>query len=325
VIPPPLRPGVALAVALAAGAPSTAAQELRARADRSFLSPGFTLYWAGYAPARIGPMSLAGLALLGDGARSDLYGLGAELEVEAGRWSALGDAAMGFTTGELEGDWGGWSVGVGRRLLAGPVRLGLEVRYRRLVDLGQSGLEAGLRLGIPVGRRRAGGAAPPATPPGGGRAPGRPEGPMPGPAGSSAMRTRADSVVGVALAAMGTPYLWGGSDANGFDCSGLVQYAYSRHGVSLPRRSADQARSGASVELSLAALLPGDILAFAAGDTVTHVGLYVGAGRFIHSASTGVRTSMLDPRDPDGRWWWQHWVGARRVLPVSSATAPPGA
>jgi cell wall-associated NlpC family hydrolase len=62
--------------------------------------------------------------------------------------------------------------------------------------------------------------------------------------------------------------------------------------------------------------MPGDILTFAAssGGQVTHVGLYIGEGRFIHSASDGVRTSRLGPDDPNGRWWWDRWVGARRVV-----------
>jgi cell wall-associated NlpC family hydrolase len=47
---------------------------------------------------------------------------------------------------------------------------------------------------------------------------------------------------------------------------------------------------------------------------VTHVGLYVGNGRFIHSASRGVQLSLLSPDDPYGKWWYTRWVGARRVL-----------
>jgi cell wall-associated NlpC family hydrolase len=129
--------------------------------------------------------------------------------------------------------------------------------------------------------------------------------------------TRANTVVELAREAMGTPYRWGGSDQNGFDCSGLIRYAYGEVGVDLPRRSRDQARSGREVTRDVALLLPGDILAFGAGPgggEVTHVGLYLGQGRFIHSASGGVRISPLDDRDRDGRWWLERWLGARRVL-----------
>jgi cell wall-associated NlpC family hydrolase len=122
-------------------------------------------------------------------------------------------------------------------------------------------------------------------------------------------------VVETALAAMGAPYSWGGSDANGFDCSGLIQYAYREQGLILPRVSRDQARTGMGVGLNVGALMPGDILGFSNGGAgVTHVGLYVGGGMFIHSASDGVRLTSLEAGDPDSRWWRERWVSARRVI-----------
>jgi cell wall-associated NlpC family hydrolase len=67
-------------------------------------------------------------------------------------------------------------------------------------------------------------------------------------------------------------------------------------------------------------LLPGDILTFAQrGTRISHVGLYLGDGRFIHSGSGGVQVSRLGPEDPDGRYWWQRWRGARRVAPGPTA------
>ncbi len=116
---------------------------------------------------------------------------------------------------------------------------------------------------------------------------------------------------------MGRPYEYGGTgeDGGGFDCSGLIQYAYGRHGVTLPRRSVDQAREGTAIGKKYEALLPGDVLTFSnRGGPVTHVGLYIGEGKFIHSATRGVQVSVLSGDDPYGRWWYVRWVGVRRIV-----------
>jgi hypothetical protein len=125
----------------------------------------------------------------------------------------------------------------------------------------------------------------------------------------------AAQVVSTALEAMGTPYRWGGEEGNGYDCSGLIQYAYRIHGITVPRISRDQASSGSVLALEIRRLAPGDILGFSVeGDRITHVGLYVGDGRFIHSASGGVRLSSLSDTDPDSLWWRRRWAAARRIL-----------
>lgn len=125
----------------------------------------------------------------------------------------------------------------------------------------------------------------------------------------------AASVVQTALDAMGTPYKWGGGGQSGYDCSGLIQYAYGQHGILLPRVSRDQARMGTLIERDVDALMPGDILGFGEGGSgVTHVGLYVGDGKFIHSSSSGVRLSSLRATDPDSRHWRQRWTVVRRIL-----------
>lgn len=133
---------------------------------------------------------------------------------------------------------------------------------------------------------------------------------------SSSTAALAASVVETALGVMGTPYTWGGTDENGFDCSGLIQYAYAENGVILPRVSRDQARTGAFVEPRVPELRPGDVLGFSVerSSRITHVGLYIGDGQFIHSASQGVRISSLIGTDANSRWWQHRWVVARRIL-----------
>ena len=119
------------------------------------------------------------------------------------------------------------------------------------------------------------------------------------------------AVVETAYEAIGTPYQWGGNGANGFDCSGLIRYAYGQFGIELPRISRDQLGAGSPVELRVGALEPGDVLGFSAvvGGEATHVGLYIGDGQFIHSSTSGVRVSDL--RQP---YWQQHFMAARRIV-----------
>lgn len=81
---------------------------------------------------------------------------------------------------------------------------------------------------------------------------------------------------------LGVPYVWGGASPRGFDCSGLVQYAYGRVGVRLPRTTWGQRFAGRAV--SLRALLPGDLLF---SNAFTHVGIYVGSGLVVSAPHTG--------------------------------------
>src|SRR5947207_115837 len=90
--------------------------------------------------------------------------------------------------------------------------------------------------------------------------------------------------VDVAQQFLGVPYVWGGESPAGFDCSGLVQYAYGQLGVDLPRTAAEQARVGQPVA-SLADARPGDLLAF--GDPVDHIGIYAGNGLMVVAPKTG--------------------------------------
>lgn len=116
--------------------------------------------------------------------------------------------------------------------------------------------------------------------------------------------------VETAFAYHGIPYLWGGETPSGFDCSGLVLYVFKQHGVDLPHYSGSQFLLGARV--APADLKPGDVVFF--GTPIHHVGIYVGAGYFIHAPRTGdfVKVSPLAERtDYAGarRYDWKPRVG----------------
>ncbi|MBA2492828.1 MAG: C40 family peptidase [Gammaproteobacteria bacterium] len=95
---------------------------------------------------------------------------------------------------------------------------------------------------------------------------------------------------------MGTPYVWGGVTPDGFDCSGLVQYSFYQIGVEVPRTAALQVE--ASQPVSIDSLRPGDLLFFDTTDRYSHVGIYVGNGRFIHAPRTGRDVSISTLHSP---------------------------
>jgi cell wall-associated NlpC family hydrolase len=130
-----------------------------------------------------------------------------------------------------------------------------------------------------------------------------------------------DTLVALARRQVGVRYLLGGSDPDrGFDCSGFLQYLMRRLDVRLPRTAAEQARVGQEVPRDLSRLLPGDILTFGSGDRVTHVGVYVGGGRFIH-ASTGSRQITEARLDRAESNLVRAWTGVRRMLGRSDSTS----
>lgn len=122
----------------------------------------------------------------------------------------------------------------------------------------------------------------------------------------------ANAVLFRAMSLVGTPYHWGGNTPNsGFDCSGLVTYIFrDAASVILPRQSAAMG-SIPGRELSRRQLQSGDLVFFAGGRSISHVGVYVGENQFVHAPNSG-GTVRLD--NLDGAWWKDHFVYGKRVF-----------
>lgn len=115
------------------------------------------------------------------------------------------------------------------------------------------------------------------------------------------------AICSTALSTVGASYVYGGSSpSSGFDCSGLVCWAYAKNGVHLPRTAREQSRVGTAV--SKTNLRPGDLVVFKISSGL-HTGIYTGQGRFIHSPSRGkaVRVDRLD-----SKYWHNKFVAGRR-------------
>jgi cell wall-associated NlpC family hydrolase len=125
----------------------------------------------------------------------------------------------------------------------------------------------------------------------------------------------------VVLAAMNfldVPYRLGGSDAeNGFDCSGFTRHIFSLSiGLNLPRRADDQASATGLSAVRRDQLEPGDLVFFnTLKRTYSHVGIYIGDGKFIHAPRTGAQVRIEDIR---GSYWSARFTGARRADALNS-------
>ena len=130
-----------------------------------------------------------------------------------------------------------------------------------------------------------------------------------GQAGSAYASQLPDTILNeTATKLIGTPYSWGGVSENGFDCSGFTKYVYGKFGIDLPHQSRAQDDRGYWVPKK--DLRPGDLVFFNTyGNSVSHVGIYLGDDQFIHAADDGVRIDQLSER-----YYANRYVAARRIL-----------
>lgn len=113
-----------------------------------------------------------------------------------------------------------------------------------------------------------------------------------------------------AISQLGKPYVWGGADLTGFDCSGLVRYIYDQVGIAVPRTAAEQYSAARPIELG--GLEPGDLLFFRTqGQRISHVAIYTGEGRFIHAPRTG---QPVEFRTLDDEYYRPRLAGAGRLF-----------
>ncbi|MCB0826228.1 MAG: C40 family peptidase [Armatimonadetes bacterium] len=129
---------------------------------------------------------------------------------------------------------------------------------------------------------------------------------LPAPNGS-----KVDSLLETAFAQRGVRYVWGGTSRSGFDCSGFVYYVFQKHGMTIPRTSISQSQYGLKVDRS--SLQAGDLIFFKTtrANRVSHVGIYIGNGKFIHASSGGGKVQVNSLVSDS--YYKTRYVGARRM------------
>lgn len=133
-----------------------------------------------------------------------------------------------------------------------------------------------------------------------------------------------DSIVALARAQVGARYVLGGTSPDrGFDCSGLVRYLAQALKLDVPRTANEQSRAGAAVTRDPARLRPGDLLTFGSGKRVSHIGIYVGDGKFIHASTAAGR--VVESRVDRKGLGVKPWRGVRRLFADADSGRGEGA
>jgi peptidoglycan DL-endopeptidase CwlO len=127
--------------------------------------------------------------------------------------------------------------------------------------------------------------------------------------GSALGSGSASSVVNKAFEFLGKPYVYGAAGPKAFDCSGLTMYVYSAYGISIPHYTVSQSQMGLAV--SKDNLEAGDLVFFNTEGFISHVGIYIGGGQFIHASSGSKRVTVSDL---DSSYYKSRYVGARRLI-----------
>lgn len=138
----------------------------------------------------------------------------------------------------------------------------------------------------------------------------RPPQPPPAVAPAAPVASIGNEIALRAISQLGKPYIWGGADLTGFDCSGLVRFIYDQVGIAVPRTAAEQ--YSAAKPIGLEGLKPGDLLFFRTqGQRISHVAIYTGEGRFIHAPQTG---RLVEFRTLDDEYYRPRLAGAGRLF-----------
>lgn len=129
-------------------------------------------------------------------------------------------------------------------------------------------------------------------------------------AASAQATATGNALITTAKKYMGVPYVWGGTTTDGFDCSGFTQYVMKQNGITIPRTAAEQYATGTPVDKSQ--LRVGDLVFFTTyKEGASHVGFYMGDGKFIHASSANEQVTISNLGDT---YYVEHYIGARRYI-----------